>query len=53
MNALFKISYGLFASVLPTTYFGYMTATFLFFTAGVLVLSMAVYVEDLKKNNNG
>jgi hypothetical protein len=30
-----------------------MTATFLFFTAGVVVLSMAVFVEDLKKNNNG
>lgn len=53
MNSLFKISYGLFASVLPSTYFGYMTATFLLFTAGVLVLSLAVYTEDLKKNNNG
>ena len=53
MNSLFKISYGLFASVLPSAYFGYMTATFLLFTAGVGVLSMAVFVEDLKKNNNG
>ena len=53
MNSLFKISYGLFALVLPSAYFEYMTATFLLFTAGVVVLSMAVYVENLKKNNNG
>ena len=53
MNSLFKISYGLFASVLPSTYFGFMTATFLLFTAGVIVLYLAVYVDDLKKNNNG
>jgi uncharacterized membrane protein len=53
MNSLFKISYGLLASVLPSAYFEYMTATFLLFTAGVVVLSMAVFVEDLKKNNNG
>jgi hypothetical protein len=53
MNSLFKISYGLLASVLLTAYFGYMTATFLLFTSGVIVLSMAVYVENLKKNNNG
>jgi hypothetical protein len=53
MNSLFKISYGLFASVLPSSYFGFMTATFLLFTAGLLVLAMAVYVDNLNKNNNG
>lgn len=53
MNSLYKISYGLFASVLLTAYLGYMTATFLLFTAGVLVMALGVYVNDLKKENNG
>ena len=53
MNSLFKISYGLFALALVSGLLTYLTATFLLFTAGILVLSMAVYVDDLKKNNNG
>lgn len=46
MNILYKISYGLFASVLLTAYLGCMTATFLLFTAGVSVLVLAVYVNE-------
>jgi hypothetical protein len=49
MNALYKISYGLFASVLLTAYFENMTATFLLFTTGVVVLVTAVYLNDLKE----
>jgi hypothetical protein len=49
MNTLHKISYGLLASVLLTAYLGYMTATFLLFTSGVLVLALGVYVDDLRK----
>lgn len=52
MNSLFKISYGLFALVLLSAYLGYMTATFLLFTAGVLVLALGVYVNDFKNNDN-
>jgi hypothetical protein len=48
MNALFKISYGLFAVAFISGCLKYLTATFLLFTAGVIVLSMAVYVDDLK-----
>lgn len=50
MNSLHWIAYVLFASVLVTTYFLFIEATFLLFTAGVLVLSIAVYVKDLKDN---
>lgn len=46
MNILYKISYGLFASVLLTAYLGCMTATFLLFTAGVSMLVLAVYVNE-------
>ena len=46
MNSLYKISYGLFASVLVTAYLGYMTPTFLFFTSAVIVLAMAVAIDD-------
>lgn len=50
MNSLFKISYGLFASVLVTAYLGYMTPTFLFFTSAVIVLAMAVAIDDKNKD---
>lgn len=53
MNSLHKISYGLFTLTLIAIYFGNMEATFGLFTCAVLVLALAVYVEDLKNNNNG
>jgi hypothetical protein len=52
MNSLFKISCGLFALTLIAIYVSNMEATFLLFTAGVLILPMAVYVDDINKNNN-
>jgi len=53
MNSLFKISYALFACAFVSGLLTYLTATFLLFTSGVGALSLAVFVEDLKKNNNG
>jgi hypothetical protein len=46
MNSLYKISYGLFALTLIAIYFGYLTATFLLFTAGVSMLVLAVYADE-------
>ena len=48
MNILYKISYGLFASVLLAAYLENMNATFLLFTTAVVVLVTAVYLNDLK-----
>ena len=52
MNTLHKISCGLFATAFISGCLIYLTATFLFFAAGVIVLSMGVYVDDLKNRNN-
>ena len=46
MNSLFKISYGLFALALISGLLTYMIATFLFFTVAVMVLAMAVAIDD-------
>jgi len=48
MNSLFKISYGLFALALVSGLLTYMVATFLFFTVAVMVLAMAVAIDDTK-----
>jgi hypothetical protein len=48
MNSLFKISYGLFALSLVSGLLTYMVATFLFFTVAVMVLAMAVAIDDTK-----
>ena len=46
MNSLYKISYGLFALALVSGLLTYMVATFLFFTVAVMVLAMAVAIDD-------
>jgi hypothetical protein len=46
MNSLFKISYGLFALALVSGLLTYLIATFLFFTVAVMVLAMAVAIDD-------
>lgn len=48
MNTLFKISYGLFALAFISGLLTYLVATFLFFTVAVMVLAMAVVVDDTK-----
>lgn len=46
MNALYKISYGLFALAIISGLLTYLVATFLFFTSAVIVLAMAVAIDD-------
>ena len=50
MNSLFKISYGLFALAVVSGLLTYMIATFLFFTVAVMVLAMAVAIDDTNKD---
>jgi hypothetical protein len=52
MNTLHKISCGLFATAFITGLLTYITATFLFFGSGVIVLALGVYVDDLNNNGN-
>jgi hypothetical protein len=49
MNSLYKISYGLFALALVSGLLTYLVATFLFFTVAVMVLAMAVAIDDTDK----
>jgi hypothetical protein len=49
MNSLHKIAYGLFALAFISALLTHMVATFLFFTVAVMVLAMAVYINDPNK----
>jgi hypothetical protein len=46
MNSLYKISYGLFTLAVISGLLTYLVATFLLFTVAVMVLAMAVAIDD-------